>query len=219
MTSTNVGVSVAGTSQSVLPAVSVQPQGTVKFVYTLEQTAMANALEIPSEMRRTGTVLTLPENYARYLALLEAQNKFKEINKNGTWPVGLRKPNGTDIKHLFIGKSTWHDSWSKTFPHLNAYPEMVKWLNEEDDALEDQELWGSNLSGYHFPELIDWVKKGGSLKKGKKGAANEVVPAPSTLKNAGKASTSKKSAGSSKKSAGSSKKLTSTKAGTSKRKL
>lgn len=77
---------------------------------------------------------------------------------------------------------------------------MVKWLNGDDDCLENRELWGSNLARYHFPELIEWLEKGGSLKKGKKGAANEVpasAPAPSSSK---KASTSKKSATSSKKS-------------------
>ena len=66
--STNSGVSGASASQFVPLAASAQPQGSSKFTYTAEQTDFANALQIPSEMCRTGTSLTLQQHYTSYLA-------------------------------------------------------------------------------------------------------------------------------------------------------
>ena len=191
--STNSGVSGASASQFVPLAASAQPQGSSKFTYTAEQTDFANALQIPSEMRRTGTSLTLQQHYTRYLAYFDALTTSRKMQRDGTWPEGLRVPGDSDIRLLFIGKSTWHDSWSKTFPHLKDYPKMKKWLTDDEDCLDDVELWGSNLKSYHFPELILWLKQGGSLKKGaKKEAVKEASTAgPSTSKGAAKASTKK----------------------------
>jgi hypothetical protein len=170
---------------------------------------MADALEIPVALRRTGNVLKLQEHYTRYLALLEAEKKFKKMQKDGTWPGGLRLPVGRDIPNLFIGKSTWHDFWTKTFPHIAEYPEMVKWLSNDEDCMEAAELFGKNLKAFHFGELVQWVQNGGSLVKPKKGAVKEASVATS--------STSKK-ASTSKKPAGSTKKVATSKSGSSKRK-
>ena len=144
-------------------------------------------------MRRTGTSLTLQQHYTHYLAYLDALTTSRKMQRDRTWPEGLRVPGDSDIRLLFIGKSTWHDSWSKTFPHLKDYPKMKKWLADDEDCLDDVDLWGSNLKSYHFPELILWLKQGGSLKKGaKKGAVKEAsIAGPSTSKGAAKASTKK----------------------------
>ena len=83
---------------------------------------------------------------------------------------------------------------------------MVKWLGNEKDCMETEELFGVKLKAYHFAELLAWVQNGGSLVKPKKGAAKEA--SAGTPK---KASTSKKPAGTAKKVAAS-------KSGTSKRK-
>lgn len=76
-----------------------------------------------------------------------------------------------DIILLFIGKSTWYDSWSKTFPNIAKYPDMVKWLKSEDDHKSDLEVWGNIQNVYHFSDLITWLENGGTLvvekKKGK----------------------------------------------------
>ncbi|KIJ92679.1 hypothetical protein K443DRAFT_113196, partial [Laccaria amethystina LaAM-08-1] len=200
----------AATTSLIVPvaSASVQPQGG-RVHFTQEQTAMADALEIPVALRHTGNALKLQEHYTRYLALLEAEKRLKKMQKDGTWPAGLRLPVGRDIPNLFIGKSTWHDFWSKTFPHVAEYPEMVKWLSNEEDCMETEELFGVKLKAYHFAELLAWVQNGGSLVKPKKGAAKEGSAATS--------STSKKSSAS-KKPAGSAKKVAASKSGTSKRK-
>ena len=172
--STSSGLPLAATTSLFVPvtSASVQPQG-ARVHFTQEQSAMADALGIPVALRRTGNVLKLQEHYTRYLALLEAEKTFKKMQKDGTWPSGLRLPVGRDIPNLFIGKSTWHDFWTKTFPHVAEYPEMVKWLGNEEDCMETEELFGVKLKAYHFAELLAWVQNGGSLVKPKKGAAKE----------------------------------------------
>jgi hypothetical protein len=174
MLSTNSGVSGASASQFGSLAASVQPQGSSKFAYTVEQTGFVNALQIPSEMHCTGTPLTLKQHYTCYLAYLNTLTTLRKMQKDETWPEGLRVPGDSDICLLFIGKSTWHNSWSKTFPHLKNHPEMKKWLADDEDCLDDVDLWGSHLKMYHFPALLLWLKQGGSLKKqAKKGAVKE----------------------------------------------
>jgi hypothetical protein len=143
--STNSGVSGASASQFVSLATSVQSQGSSKFTHTAEQTESANALQIPSELRRTGTLLTLQQHYTRYLAYLDSLTALRKAQRDGTWPEGLRVPGESDVRLLFIGKSTWHDGWSKTFPHLREHPEMKKWLADDEDCLDNLDLWGSNL--------------------------------------------------------------------------
>ena len=60
---------------------------------------------------------------------------------------------------------------------------MKKWLTDDEDCLNDVELWGSNLKAYHFPELTLWLKQGGSLKKqAKRGAVKEAATSKSTAK-------------------------------------
>jgi hypothetical protein len=210
--STNSGVSGASASKLVSLAASVQPQGSSKFAYTAEQTGFANALQIPSDLHRTGTPLTLKQHYTRYLAYLNTLATLRKMQRDGTWTEGLRVPSDSDIRLLFIGKSTWHDSWSKTFPHLKDHPEMKKWLTDDEDCLDDVELWGSNLKAYHFPELTLWLKQGGSLKKqAKRGAVKEAATSKSTAK----ASTKKSNAPAKKAPA---KKASTSKAGNSKAK-
>ena len=53
---------------------------------------MADAVEIPVPLCHTGNAIKLQEHYTCYLALLEAKKKFKKMQKDGTWPAGLRLP-------------------------------------------------------------------------------------------------------------------------------
>lgn len=213
--STNLDTSVADAPSTSIstPAASSATTSVLSkgLTLTVEQTAQADALRIPVEMRRTGLPLSLQQNYRRYVAYIDALAKFKSMQKNGSWPDGLKKPSNFNIQCLFIGKSTWHDSWSKTFPHLNNHPDMKKWLMEDEDCCDTAELWGCPERIFNFQDLIAWVQKGGSLKKGKKAVAVAKAPTPSTSKGGAKASSSKKSTVPSKK-------LAASKAGVSKRK-
>ena len=201
--STNLDTSVANApiaSISIPAAPSATTSVQSKSLLTVEQTAQADALRIPVGMRRTGLPLSLQQNYRRYVAYIDALAEFKSMQKDGSWPDGLKKPSGPEIQRLFIGKSAWHDSWSRTFPHLNNHPDMKKWLMEDEDCCDTAELWGCPERTFNFQDLIVWVEKGGHLKRGRKVVAVTKAPTPSTSKGGAKASSSKKSTSSSKKS-------------------
>jgi hypothetical protein len=128
-------------------------------------------------MLRTGAPLSLQANYARYLIYLEACQTLANLKNTGTWPSGLKMPGSMDLVLLFIGKSAWYDSWSKAFPNVTKYPEMVKWLKIEDDCQSDLDIWGVSHNVYNFAHLITWIGNGGSLvvveKKPKKEKGKE----------------------------------------------
>jgi hypothetical protein len=105
-------------------------------------------------MLRTEAPLSLQANYTRYLVYLEACQTLANLKNTGTWPSGLKMPSTMDIVLLFIGKSTWYDSWCKAFSNVTKYPEMVKWLKMKDDRQSDLEIWGIAHSAYNFVHLI-----------------------------------------------------------------
>ena len=145
---------------------------------TSEQRLIAAVLEIPSNMLRTGAALTLQANYARYLVYLDSCQKLADIKSANTWPVERKVPTSMDIVLLFIGKSAWYESWSKTFPNVAKHPDMVKWLKSDPDRKSDLELWGVVHNVYNFFHLITWLENGGTLvveKKSKKGKEKEKV--------------------------------------------
>ena len=135
---------------------------------TSEQRLIAAELQISSDMLRTGAPLSLQTAYARYLIYLEACQTLASLKNAGTWPADLKIPSSMDVVLLFIGKSVWYDSWSKAFPNVTKYPEMVKWLKMEDDCQSDLEIWGISQNVYNFSHLISWIGNGGSLNVEKK---------------------------------------------------
>jgi hypothetical protein len=119
----------------------------------------------------TGAPLLLQANYTWYLVYLEACQTLADLKNTGTWPSELKMPSTMDIVLLFIGRSTWYDSWCKAFSNVTKYSEMVKWLKMEDDCQSDLEIWGIAHSAYNFVHLITWIENEGSLiveKKQKK---------------------------------------------------
>ena len=167
--------SIGPAAVAVPVAVSSSAKAAAKML-TSEQLLIADELQIPSNMLRTGAPVSLQANYTRYLVYLEACQTLANLKNTGTWPSGLKVPSQMDLVLLFIGKSAWYDSWSKAFPNITKYPEMVKWLKMEDDRQSDLEVWGIAHNVYNFVHLITWVENGGSLiveKKLKKGKEKE----------------------------------------------
>ena len=171
----SASTSLAAVAGPVAGSSSAKAQIAAKLL-TSEQHLIAAELQIPSNMLRTGAPLSLQANYTWYLVYLEACQTLANLKNTGTWPSGLKVPGQMDVILLFIGKSAWYDSWSKTFPNITKYPEMVKWLRMEDNRQSDLEVWGIAHNVYNFVHLITWVENEGSLiveKKLKKGKEKE----------------------------------------------
>jgi hypothetical protein len=101
---------------------------------------------------------SLCDFWERYQAGLAAIVKSSKIKKKLT---------KKSITNIFIGKSQWFN-WNKVFVKVKPYDDMVKWLNEADDSLNDKEVWKSELDDYSLENLKLWVNNGGKLiDKGK----------------------------------------------------
>jgi hypothetical protein len=93
--------------------------------------------------------------YKKYKACLSALSLSESMASAGKWAI--RKPSDTEVVELFIGKTMWHDKLKKTFSRVSKYPEMLKWLNEEEDGLPDIDVWGEEKTLFTFKDLKSWL--------------------------------------------------------------
>ena len=100
---------------------------------------------------------SLHDFWVRYQAGLAAISKRNKMQK---------KPTEKSITDIFIGKSQWFN-WNRIFIKVKPYDNMIKWLNRDEDALDDVEVWKGELDDYNLENLKTWLDNGGKLGKGK----------------------------------------------------
>ncbi len=133
------------------------------------------ALEIPPQLANH-TDKGLQDAWKKYKAYLDATKKLDEL-----WDAGQlrnlfdRKPVQTDLKNLFKGKTQWHETYHKTFPRLDEYPEMVAWLENQEDKQPAIDLWGVKKSNYTFADLKSWLANSGKGIEYEESSSEEVV--------------------------------------------
>ena len=76
--------------------------------------------------------------YAKYEAYLDANKAMSKLITSGAW---THKVSNDDIIEVFFSKSAYFKDHAKVFSLVHKYPDMQKWLRNEDDALNDTELW------------------------------------------------------------------------------
>jgi hypothetical protein len=147
---------------------------------------VSQLLNIPNHLLRGGKGEGgLIFNYNKYKACIQAISMAESMANSGEWPI--RRPSETEIVELFIGKSMWYSHFKKTFSRVPKYPQMLKWLNEDDDALPTIDLWGEEKGSFSFTDLKKWmdredirisqkgkVKEKTGHKKGKKGKKGKI---------------------------------------------
>ena len=69
------------------------------------------------------------------------------------------------VIELFIGKTTWHNSWQPKFSHvIQHFPEMKKWLEGGPDRQLTKKLWGKDEDlPFKLKDLQIWMDNDGSL--------------------------------------------------------
>ena len=107
--------------------------------------------------------------YKKYKAFNAAVQLMDQMSRDGKWPLGARKPGHTELVEIFMSKSYWHSHVAKPFGLVACHPQMVAWLDDDDDGPSDFEVWNLQKSEYGFKELKDWLKNGGTLDKAAKG--------------------------------------------------
>jgi hypothetical protein len=68
----------------------------------------------------------------------------------GIW-VG-KKPTMGDVKDIFASRSYFSSHYQK-FAQVTDYPDLVEWLDDKEDKLPDEEVWGISKPTYHFSDL------------------------------------------------------------------
>ena len=100
---------------------------------------------------------SLHDFWDRYQAGLAAISKRNKMQK---------KPTEKSVTDIFIGKLQWFN-WNRIFMKVKPYDNMIKWLNRDEDALDDVEVWKGELDDYSLENLKTWLDNGGKLGKGK----------------------------------------------------
>ena len=135
---------------------SVEP----KKAYTAH---LITQLDIPSDLvDRSDTSLYM--GYKKYKGIAAAIHAASGI----TWEV--KKPTDTEIIECFVAKSSFYKNL-KHFKHVSDYPDMQKWLENNDDAPSSLKVWGVQKESYSYTDFEEWVLNRGTLdiaeKKGK----------------------------------------------------
>ena len=198
------------TSASASAAVSVSEKP-VHFAAGSIRDLIVTALGIPEHLidRKKGGDLHVA--YAKYVALFDALEKLSTMSASGGWK---HKNTNDDVVEVFMSKSAYFKSHSKTFPLLKHYPAMQKWFDNPAEALTDSEVWGNEKHTFEGLKKILTLHEKLSVGRGKgkgkgKGKEKEVhrdgsssppipVKKTSSKKGKGKEVVHNKKAGSSK---------------------
>lgn len=102
--------------------------------------------------------------YEKYKAYLEACREYERKVADGSWSG--RKLTGTDLIELFVSKSFMHSHYKPLFSKLSNHPDMIKWLENDNDRSSDEVLWGFKKGSYQFKDLKVYLEQH-EKKKGK----------------------------------------------------
>ena len=84
------------------------------------------------------------------------------VRDNAFWTI--KKPARVDLIELFVSKSYFHSHYKIFFPKVTDYPDMVAWLEQQEDQLSDVDVWGIQRINYTFTNLETWLANGGTLR-------------------------------------------------------
>jgi hypothetical protein len=91
---------------------------------------------------------------------LIAVKTLDEKWKDGVLPYEC-KPSQEHIIETMQSKTFWYDYICKYFTKVGEHPDMVSWLENNDDAPSDIEVWRVEKKSYSFGDLDQYLKSGG----------------------------------------------------------
>ena len=106
--------------------------------------------------------------YEQWKAYHTLNASVNEAVLDGTLAV---KPKSEDIKEVFASKSTFYKAYIVGFTPVNEHPQLLKWLDQADDAPSGDDLFGVSKSLYTFSDLSRYyagvkAKQGKRVQKG-----------------------------------------------------
>ena len=112
---------------------------------------ICSILNIPASLSLRPKVADLHLSYSKYLALLATKVQMYRMMADGTWT--LKSLTTDELIEVFISKSVWHANYSKLFPKVPEYPQIVKWLKGDSDAPSNIDVFGLDKQLYTFKDL------------------------------------------------------------------
>ena len=170
-------------SSSVHSTASTVSSGTdTQMVLTPRELKIVNILDIDVQITKQVALIYLKDYYRKYSILVSILPKIHSAvwqHPDSEWEG--KPPAECEVVEMFIGKSTWHDSWQPKFSRvIQHFPEMKKWLEDDPTRQLTKQLWGREEDQpFKLKELQIWMDNGGFLddkgSKGSKGKAKATV--------------------------------------------
>lgn len=176
------GSSIPSTSPS--PSVTYSSTSTVSSsadiptALTARELKIACILDIDLDMTKQEPPTHLRDYYKKYSTLVSLIPKIKSApwkHPDSGWEG---KPLAEcEVIEIFIGKSSWHNSWQPKFSRvIQHFPEMKKWLEKDSTQQLTKKLWGKDEDQpFKLKDLQNWMDNNGTLcdtgSKGLKGKA------------------------------------------------
>ncbi|TFK34204.1 hypothetical protein BDQ12DRAFT_727118 [Crucibulum laeve] len=95
--------------------------------------------------------------YQKYKAIIIAIKGYANAKvKPGGWPSQFQNLTETEIIHMFVSKTSWHNSY-KFYHKATGFAVMYDWLQDNDSALGDIAVWGYEKAVYMFQDYELWI--------------------------------------------------------------
>lgn len=176
--SVSVVSSASSSAQSPLPSDSdgQSQSNSGRRIIVIEPVARDNLLQflqIDRHLAELGSGLR--ENFAKYKEISRVTRTVETLRANRNWRQHLEKagipfwtPTIVSFISIFIGKSQYYNKWRPLYVRaVKSHPTLVAWLNEDDDCLPDEELWGEVKETYVLADMQAWLDKRKHLEKKK----------------------------------------------------
>ena len=161
---------------------TVSSSADAPMALTPRELKIVNILDIDVQITKQVAPIFLKDYYRKYSTLVSILAKIPSAawqHPDSEWEG--KPPAEREVVEMFIGKSTWHDSWQPKFSRvIQHFPEMKKWLEDDPTRQLTKQLWGREEDQpFKLKELQIWMDNGGFLddkgSKGSKGKAKATV--------------------------------------------
>lgn len=150
------------------PEAAVDNRAGPSTLPVLYKETLLTFLQIDTELPYLGQP-GLRTTYAKYKEVARCSGIMNKLRSNPAWRDHLIqagvdegwRPVFIDLINIFIAKSQYYTKWQPPFAAAQKYREMVLWLENDDDALENGDLWDEELSSgaYTLVDLMRWTNQ------------------------------------------------------------
>ena len=115
-------------------------------------------LNIPESLTARGRGSDLRLAYAKYKGVLKARTDMQQMKVDGTWSLG--NVSTDTLIEIFVSKTVWYSYYTKLFPRVAKWLDLLKWMDNEPDAKSSYDIWGTEKASYSFQELkelLNWL--------------------------------------------------------------